>query len=180
MIFISMLRLISNYCDFLLFFIDRLMIYYCCYRYSIKSVLLDYMIKVELQKRFLLNDLLCMYLLYSFTFTSLENVYLMCVHVIFHSFYSYIFCFLKDVILLKFQAKQQFWRLKQKVTRKSLVIYYAWTGKIENIPLNALLPSHSNSKLLTGQRSIYVVLVASQSHLIHFLTQITLRTRLQL
>jgi len=52
---------------------------------------------------------------------------------------------LEDMMLLKFQAKQQFWRSKQKVTRKSLAIYYAWTGKTENFPFNVLLHSHSSS-----------------------------------
>jgi hypothetical protein len=83
-------------------------------------------------------------------------------------------------MLLKFQAKQLFWRLKQKVMRMSLAIYYAWTGKTENISFNVLLHSHSSSKLFAGQQSIYVVLVASRSHLNHFLTQITLQTRPQL
>lgn len=83
-------------------------------------------------------------------------------------------------MLIKFQVKQQFLRLKQKVMRKTLVIYCAWTGKTENIPFDALLPSHSSTKLLAGQPSIYVALVASQSRLVHFLTQITLWTRLQL
>jgi hypothetical protein len=50
-----------------------------------------------------------------FTFTSLKNT-----RVIFFIPFP-----LKDVMLLKFQAKQLFWRLKQKVMRKSLAIYYA-------------------------------------------------------